>query len=87
MALSPDLLEILRCPEDRTKLELADAALLGKLNAAIAAGKVTNREGQAVSDKVDAALVREDKAVLYPVRDDIPVMLVDEQIKLDQLEG
>lgn len=85
MALSPDLLEILRCPENRTKLELADAALLEQLNAAIAAGTLVNREGQAIAEKVDAALVREDKAVAYPVRDDIPVMLVDEQIKLDQL--
>jgi uncharacterized protein YbaR (Trm112 family) len=87
VALSPDLLEILRCPEDRSTLELADAALVDKLNAAIEAGSLKNREGQAVADKLDAALVRADKTVAYAVRDDIPVMLIDEQIALSQLEG
>lgn len=85
MALSPDLLEILRCPEDRQPVKEADADLIAKLNAAIAAGEVKNKAGQTVSDPVDGALVREDRAVAYPVRDDIPVMLVDEQIALAQL--
>ena len=37
--------------------------------------------------KIDAALVRGDGALAYVVRDDIPVMLVDEAVPLDQLEG
>ena len=31
----------------------------------------------------DSGLVREDRTILYPVRDDIPIMLVDESIPLD----
>ena len=85
MAISPDLLEILRCPEDRTPVREADAALVARLNAAIAAGSVKNRAGEAVQEAVHGALVREDDKVLYPVRDDIPVMLIDEQIALEQL--
>ncbi|RMG06500.1 MAG: Trm112 family protein [Planctomycetota bacterium] len=87
MALSPDLLEILRCPEDRTRLALADEALVARLNAAIAAGKVTNKGGEPVREAVDAGLVREDGAILYPVREDIPVLLIEEGIPLAQLDA
>lgn len=80
MALSPDLLEILCCPENRTPVKLAPEEQLQRLNAAIAAGKVKNRGGHQVTDAVDGALVRQDGKVLYPVRDDIPVMLVEEGI-------
>ena len=74
MALSPDLLEILRCPDDRSRLALADDALVERLNEAIAAGKVRNKGGEPVREPVDAGLVREDGAILYPVREDIPVL-------------
>ena len=80
MALSPDLLEILCCPEDHTPVKVADQDLVSRLNAAIAAGKVKNRGGQPVTEAVSSALVRQDGKVLYPVRDDIPVMLIDEGI-------
>ena len=85
MALSPDLLEILRGPDDRTPLKLADADRLEKLNGAIAAGSLKNTEGKAVGEKLDAGLLREDGKIVYAVRDDIPVLLVDEGIPTDQL--
>ena len=53
--------------------------------AAIAAGSIKNRAGEAVTEAVHGALVREDDELAYPVRDDIPVMLIDEQIALSQL--
>lgn len=85
MAISPDLLEILRCPEDRTPVQEADAALIERLNAAIQAGSIKNKGGEPVSEPVQGGLVREDRTLLYPVRDDIPVMLIEEAILLDQL--
>ena len=85
MALSPDLLEILRCPENRTTLELADEALIAKLKDAVSAGNLKNKNGEAVSEKLDGGLVREDKTIVYAVRYDIPVMLVEEGIPLDQV--
>ena len=85
MALSPDLLEILRCPENRTPLSVADADLVAKLNAAIAAKSLKNKGGEVVAEPVDGALVREDRQVAYAIREDIPVMLVEEGIPLDQL--
>jgi uncharacterized protein YbaR (Trm112 family) len=52
------------------------------LNARIAAGHVKTRGGQAVTDPVSEGLVRQDGRFLYPVRDDIPVMLIDEALPL-----
>ena len=79
------LLEILVCPENRLPVGMADAELLAKLNRAIAEGGVKNRAGQPVIEPLAAGLVRQDGVVIYPIIDEIPVMLVDEAIELAQL--
>lgn len=76
------LVAILACPETHQPVTLADEATVQKVNAAIAAGTVKNRDGEAVAEPIEAGLVREDGAYLYPVRDDIPVMLIGEAIPL-----
>lgn len=76
------LLEILACPETHQALRVATAEELTQLNAAIAAGSQKNVAGEAVSDSVVAGLVREDGAILYPIRDAIPVLLIDEGLPL-----
>ncbi len=80
-----ELVAILACPETHQPVRLADEALVQKLNGAIAGGKVVNRDGQPVTEPVQTGLVREDNQYLYPVRDDIPVMLIGEAIALDQI--
>jgi uncharacterized protein YbaR (Trm112 family) len=70
------LLGILVCPETKQPLHVADAALLERLNAAVRKGGVTNRGGSAVATPLEAG------SLLYPVRDDIPIMLIDESIPL-----
>jgi len=80
--ITPDLLAILCCPETHQPLTLADAALLEHLNGQIAGETLLNRGGQIVREKLDAGLVRSDKQYLYPVRREIPIMLVDEAIPL-----
>jgi uncharacterized protein YbaR (Trm112 family) len=77
-----ELLAILVCPEDKTPVTQADAATLDALNARISAGQLKNRGGQPVTEPVTEGLVRADGKFLYPVRDDIPVMLIDEALPL-----
>lgn len=83
--VDPELLEILVCPEDKTPVRPADPPLIDKLNAAIRAGRVKNRGGETVEQEVTEGLIRADNQYLYPVRDDIPIMLIDEAIPLEPL--
>ena len=53
MAISPELLEILRCPKCKAKVELKP-------------------------DQSSLKCINPDCALVYPVRDEIPVMLIEE---------
>jgi uncharacterized protein YbaR (Trm112 family) len=53
MAISPELLEILRCPKCKSEVKINDEATRLKC-------------------------VNPDCSLVYPIRDEIPVMLVDE---------
>ena len=85
MALDPFLLEILVCPETKANVALAPPAVLEQLNAAIEKGGVVNRGGKRVTEPLEAALLRQDNEVAYPVRGDVPLLLVDEQIAFRDL--
>ena len=85
--ISEELLELLVCPENRMPLELADEDVVARLNKAIAAGSLTNRAGQRLEEPLSGALLRQDRTLAYGIVDDIPIMLVDEAILLDQLDA
>lgn len=76
------LLDILVCPETKQSLHVADAEMLQRLNDAIQRGSAVNRGGRKIEKAVSEGLVREAGDLLYPIRDDIPIMLVDEAIPL-----
>lgn len=82
--IARELLDILCCPETKQDLELIQGASITKINEAIGAARVTSRGGETVKEKIDCGLLRADRAYLYPIREDIPIMLIDEAIPWDE---
>ena len=80
--MNAELLKILCCPETHQEVRLAEPSMIANLNQKIASGTLKNRAGQAVADAIDAGLVRLDGKFLYPIRRQIPVMLVDEALPI-----
>jgi uncharacterized protein YbaR (Trm112 family) len=74
------LLEILCCPITRRPLACLDANTLTLINTAIAGGKVCNHGGASLDKPLSAALVTPEGDLVYPVRDDVPVLLEEECI-------
>lgn len=81
--ISKDLLESLCCPETRQGVVVAEEALITKLNQAIASGTLKNRAGKVVTEKIEGGLIREDKSRVYPIRNNIPIMISEEAIPLE----
>ncbi|MDB4673568.1 hypothetical protein OAF27_02025 [Verrucomicrobiales bacterium] len=67
LQITPELLEILRCPESKQPLREATSEELATFP----------------EPKPEAALIREDKTRAYPVREGFPVLILDEMIKLE----
>ncbi|MCK5326104.1 MAG: Trm112 family protein [Woeseiaceae bacterium] len=79
------LLTILRCPVTHKGLAIARRDTLDRVNAAIEAGTVSNRDGSVLSEPLGEALITDDEKLVYPVANGIPVLLEGESINLDQL--
>jgi len=80
--MNHDLVKILCCPETKQQVDFADKEIIRDLNKKIASKQLKNRGGALVLEKIDDGLVREDRQYLYPIRSDIPVMLINEAIEL-----
>jgi len=81
--LDKDLLAILCCPDTKLEVSLADDLLVDRLNDAVSRGVLKNKANKPVTEMLDGGLVRSDRKILYPIRENIPVMLIEEGIPLD----
>ncbi|MCP4002436.1 MAG: hypothetical protein GY727_16160 [Gammaproteobacteria bacterium] len=81
------LLDILCCPITRRPLVRMDETLLAEINTAIVAGKVRNHGGESLTEILTGGLVSQDGDLVYPVRDDIPVLLEEECIHWAAFKG
>lgn len=79
------LLTLLRCPVTHKGLSLARPDLLAKINAAVAAGRLRNRDGATLSEPLQEALTTDDGKLMYPVTNGIPVLLEGDATSLDEL--
>src|SRR5262245_42131285 len=81
--IDKDLLAILCCPDTKQNVSLADEALIAKLNEAVSRGQLKNKANKPITEPLDGGLIRGDRKMLYPIREDIPVLLIEEGIPLD----
>ena len=81
------LLDIICCPVTRSSLELLPEQELRTLNELISAKRIKNREDAVVDAALAEALVTRSGKLIYPVRDGIPVLLEDQAMPLQQIEG
>lgn len=83
--INEEFVDFLVCPLTKQTLNIADNALSLKLNQAIESKSLKNNSGQLVTEKIDTLLIREDKQLAYIVRNNIPVMIVEEAINLNDI--
>jgi uncharacterized protein YbaR (Trm112 family) len=86
MSIDGKLLEILCCPVSKTPLTRLPALRLKTLNRAISAGTIQYIGGEAVEQPLQEALITEDSKVIYPVVDEIPILLEEKGIGTTQLQ-
>ena len=87
MSIEGKLLEILCCPVSKTPLTRLPTSRLKTLNEAITAGTVQYVSGETVEDPLREALITEDSKVIYPVIDDIPILLEEKGIGTTQFQN
>jgi uncharacterized protein YbaR (Trm112 family) len=86
MPVDGKLLEILCCPVSKTPLTVLGRQKLEKLNAAIAASEALYVGGDKVVEALQEGLITEDGKVIYPVQDDIPILLEEKGIGTAQFQ-
>lgn len=86
MTISKDLLDILCCPDTKEDVHLISNEKVEIINKAITAGVIKIRSGKVETHSIDSGLLRADGKYLYPIRDDIPIMLIDEAIDMSTVE-
>jgi len=87
MAIDPELLEILCCPESKTDLQVMTAEQIQSINAQLEKKGATYKDGKPVDKPLQEALITVDKKTIYRVDDEIPIMLIEMGIPADQFEN
>ena len=84
--INKELLDILCCPETKQDIMYMEGEAIAKINDEIKKGTLKNRGGETIKEPIEAGLLREDRLYLYPVREDIPIMLIEEAIPFEQID-
>lgn len=82
--IAADLLAILCCPETKQEVCLLDQTVVEQLNKRISKGELKTKGGQPITEPIDGGLLRTDRTVAYPIRDQIPIMLIEEGILIEK---
>jgi len=78
------LFDMLICPSTREPLRQANQQLLQRLNDEVVAGRLKNVAGSQVETPMDDALIADRGRKVFPVYDNIMVLIADEAIELTE---
>ena len=70
------------CPITHEKLKLAPPEILNEMNGKIARRAAKNKKGEALTAKLEKALINQSQTYLYPIISDIPLLVPDCAVKL-----
>jgi uncharacterized protein len=84
--VAKDLLDILCCPETKQEISLIEGEIIDRINKKIKESMLKNRGGEILKEPIDAGLLREDRKFIYPIRENIPIMLIDEAIPFEEFD-
>ena len=80
--LTPEFLDLLRCPESKQRLAPAPPALVARLESDRIAGNLRNRAGKTVAKSIEEGLLRADGKRFYLISTGFPILITEESIDL-----
>ena len=83
--ISNELLSILKCPVTGSPLQLAEDQLVSKVKSAIEEERARDRLEQKVQEQVEGGLTTDERTWMYPIRDGIPTLVLEEAIDLNSI--
>ena len=84
--ITKELLDILCCPETKQDIQYIEGEVIEKINKKIKSGLLKNRNAERVKEPIDAGLLRQDRKYIYPIKDGIPIMLIEEAIPFEEFD-
>lgn len=84
--ITKELLDILCCPETKQDIQYIEGEVIEKINKKIKSGLLKNRNAEIVKEPIDAGLLRQDRKYIYPIKDGIPIMLIEEAIPFEEFD-
>ena len=87
MPINRKLLEILVCPVTKLPVFMLDQDKLARLNKLIEKRKLQTMDGKLIKEPIQEALVTSNRNMIYRIENNIPVMLEDQGIASNQIEG
>ncbi|MCJ8345739.1 hypothetical protein MJH12_09375 [bacterium] len=85
MTISQELLDIICCPASKQDISLVSDDVLSKLNKLQSDKQLKFKSGEVVNYSLSGALITEDQLTIYPIRQDIPILLTEESISAKDL--
>ena len=83
--MKKELLSIICCPITKQSLSFVAREKLNEINKAISKGQIKTNEGNILNENIIDALITDNGMIIYPIKDDIPVLLENKSIHLAQL--